>query len=367
LLGIPDVSAPSALINLRSSPARSDASLPSTIGTVSDDDSLSDLTGVPYGLTLGIRSGQRTPAKAGRHGDTSREYDGGFSRHTGAAVNDAVVANPDSWANVTVFPELSPIPQRGDPEPPTAEEEAELAELEAWAVDTGVQTAAARGDLDSFLELGEVDDQSIRDAATRGDLDSLLAPGDVDDQSVRDAAARGDLDSLLQPGAADDIAPPPRGWFDRLLDASRADYGRLLNESEIAPEVSDESLADLVGVASNISRVLATQDPTEMRAKLSLMVRQDKGLQKLLESKALSLDDLITNGAPDLRKLDRLRDLLRDEVSRASESYVKAATVKRAAPQPITGYNPTIPGYRKVKGTEFIIWEPARYADSVPS
>ena len=52
LLGIPDVSAPSALIDLRSSPARSDASLPSTIGNVSDDDSLSDLAGVPYGLTL---------------------------------------------------------------------------------------------------------------------------------------------------------------------------------------------------------------------------------------------------------------------------------------------------------------------------
>jgi hypothetical protein len=287
-------------------------------------------------------SSASTPAKAGRHGDTSREYDGGLSRHAGAAVNDAVVANPhDSWANVTVFPDASPIPQRDDPEPLTADEEAELAELEAWAADTGVQSAAARGDYDSLLQPGEVNDQSIRDAAARGDLDSLL---------------RGD----------DDIAPPPRGWFDRLLDASRADYRRLLNESEIAPEVSNESLTDLVGAASNISRVLATQDPAEMRAKLALMVRQDKGLQKLLESKALSLDDLVTNGAPDLRKLDRLRDLLRDEVSRASESYVKAATVKRAAPQPITGYNPTIPGYRTVKGTKFIVWEPARYADSVP-
>ena len=289
----------------------------------------------------------------------------GLSRHAGAAVNDAVVANPhDSWANVTVFPDASPIPRRDDPEPLTADEEAELAELEAWAADTGVQTAAARGDYDSLLQPGEVDDQSVREAAARGDLDSLLQPGEVNDQSIRDAAARGDLDSLLR--GDDDIAPPPRGWFDRLLDASRADYRRLLNESEIAPEVSDESLTDLVGAASNISRVLATQDPAEMRAKLALMVRQDKGLQKLLESKALSLDDLVTNGAPDLRKLDRLRDLLRDEVSRASESYVKAATVKRAAPQPITGYNPTIPGYRTVKGTKFIVWEPARYADSVP-
>ena len=177
-----------------------------------------------------------------------------------------------------MFPDASPIPQRDDPEPLTADEEAELAELEAWAADTGVQSAAARGDYDSLLQPGEVNDQSIRDAAARGDLDSLL---------------RGD----------DDIAPPPRGWFDRLLDASRADYRRLLNESEIAPEVSNESLTDLVGAASNISRVLATQDPAEMRAKLALMVRQDKGLQKLLESKALSLDDLVTNGAPDLRKL----------------------------------------------------------------
>jgi hypothetical protein len=153
----------------------------------------------------------------------------------------------------------------------------------------------------------------------------------VDDQSLRlrDAAARGDLDSLL--------------------------------------DVDQESLADVAGVAANIGRVLATQDPTEMRAKLALMVRQDRGLQKLIENKTIALDDLITDGAPNLQKLDRLRDLLRDEVSRASESYAKAATVKRAAPQPITGYNPTIPGYRKVQGTKFIIWQPARYADSVPS
>ena len=75
-------------------------------------------------------SSASTPAKAGRHGDTSREYDGGLSRHAGAAVNDAVVANPhDNWANVTVFPDASPIPQRDDPEPLTADEEAELAEL----------------------------------------------------------------------------------------------------------------------------------------------------------------------------------------------------------------------------------------------
>ena len=272
-----------------------------------------------------------TPARAGRHQDTTREYDGGMSRHPGAATNDAVVANPhDSWANVTVFPgDESPIPRRDDPAPLTADEEAELLELEAWAADTGIQSAAARGDLDSLLQRGEVNDQSVQDAAARGDLASLLQRGEVDDQSLRDAAARGDLDSLL--------------------------------------DVDQESLADVAGVAANIGRVLATQDPTEMRAKLALMVRQDRGLQKLIDNKTIALDDLITDGAPNLQKLDRLRDLLRDEVSRASESYAKAATVKRAAPQPITGYNPTIPGYRKVQGTKFIIWQPARYADSVPS
>ena len=104
-----------------------------------------------------------------------------------------------------------------------------------------------------------------------------------------------------------------------------------------------------------------------MRAKLALMVRQDRGLQKLIDNKTIALDDLITDGAPNLQKLDRLRDLLRDEVSRASESYVKAATLNRSAPQPIVGYNPTVPGYRRVDGTNFTVWQPARYADSVPS
>jgi hypothetical protein len=322
-LGI-NVSPPSSLINLQT------PGTPSSIGSDSEFLAIGALGGFSTASSF-ASSVPSTPARAGRHQDTTREYDGGMSRHPGAATNDAVVANPhDSWANVTVFPgDESPIPRRDDPAPLTADEEAELIELEAWAADTGIQSAAARGDLDSLLQRGEVDDQSLRDAAARGDLDSLLQRGEVDDQSLRDAAARGDLDSLL--------------------------------------DVDQESLADVAGVAANIGRVLATQDPTEMRAKLALMVRQDRGLQKLIDNKTIALDDLITDGAPNLQKLDRLRDLLRDEVSRASESYAKAATVKRAAPQPITGYNPTIPGYRKVQGTKFIIWQPARYADSVPS
>ena len=299
-LGI-NVSPPSSLINLQT------PGTPSSIGSDSEFLAIGALGGFSTASSF-ASSVPSTPARAGRHQDTTREYDGGMSRHPGAATNDAVVANPhDSWANVTVFPgDESPIPRRDDPAPLTADDEAELLELEAWAADTGIQSAAARGDLDSLLQRGEVDDQSLRDAAARGDLDSLL-------------------------------------------------------------DVDQESLADVAGVAANIGRVLATQDPTEMRAKLALMVRQDRGLQKLIENKTIALDDLITDGAPNLQKLDRLRDLLRDEVSRASESYAKAATVKRAAPQPITGYNPTIPGYRKVQGTKFIIWQPARYADSVPS
>jgi hypothetical protein len=322
-LGI-NVSPPSSLINLQT------PGTPSSIGSDSEFLAIGALGGFSTASSF-ASSVPSTPARAGRHQDTTREYDGGMSRHPGAATNDAVVANPhDSWANVTVFPgDESPIPRRDDPAPLTADEEAELLELEAWAADTGIQSAAARGDLDSLLQRGEVDDQSVQDAAARGDLASLLQRGEVDDQSLRDAAARGDLDSLL--------------------------------------DVDQESLADVAGVAANIGRVLATQDPTEMRAKLALMVRQDRGLQKLIDNKTIALDDLITDGAPNLQKLDRLRDLLRDEVSRASESYAKAATVKRAAPQPITGYNPTIPGYRKVQGTKFIIWQPARYADSVPS
>ncbi len=150
-------------------------------------------------------------------------------------------------------------------------------------------------------------------------------------------------------------------------------------------QIPDESLADLQRTAQAIDRAAeiaaaaqeqaedvpateATKDLTEARAAISLQLKQDKGLQKLIESKAISLNDILgDDGQPDLQKLDRLRDLIRDETSRASESYVKAATVQRAAPQPILGYNPTVPGYRRVQGTKYVVWQPARYADSVPS
>jgi hypothetical protein len=45
-----------------------------------------------YSTASSLSSVASTPAKAGRHGDTSREYDDGLSRHAGAALNDAVIA-----------------------------------------------------------------------------------------------------------------------------------------------------------------------------------------------------------------------------------------------------------------------------------
>ena len=91
-LGI-DVSPPSALVDL-SRPAwvRSvvDAAL------VDNRDELlaiQNLEDAGYSTASSLPSSvASTPAKAGRHGDTSREYDDGFSRHAGAALNDAVIA-----------------------------------------------------------------------------------------------------------------------------------------------------------------------------------------------------------------------------------------------------------------------------------
>lgn len=209
-----------------------------------------------------------TPVKAGRHGDTSREYDDGFSRHAGAAINDAVLAG-----------------------------------------------RAGRSD----------------------------------------------------------------GWTDAYYDSER----RQLSDGTL--NIPDESLADLQRTAQAIDRAEeiaaageqqardapaaeATQDLTEARAAIALQLKQDKGIQKLIESKAISLKDILDDdGTPDLQKLNRLRDMIRDETSRASDSYVKAATVQRSAPQPILGYNPTVPGYRRVNGTKYFVWQPARYADSVPT
>eukprot|EP01043_Picozoa_sp_COSAG02_P032000 COSAG02_NODE_2119_length_9782_cov_4.432511_5_plen_360_part_00 len=295
-LGIPeestdstDVPPPGALMNLGSSPARSNTSL-STISNAGSDDSASDLLGVPYAVTLGITSGQRSSAKAGRHGDTSREYDDGFSRHAGAALNDAVIA-------------------------------------------------------------GRSDDDASSVVSDQTGIDEFLAGIDDTDDS----------------------------WLDAYYDAER----RQLADGTL--NIPDESLADLQQTAAAIDRAEriaaaaqdqaedvpaaeAATDMSEARAAIALQLKQDKGLQKLIESKALKLDDILgDDGQPDLQKLNRLRDMIRDETSRASESYVKAATVQRAEPQPIEGYNPTVPGYRRVNGTKYFVWQPARYADSVPS
>ena len=52
----------------------------------------------------------------------------------------------------------------------------------------------------------------------------------------------------------------------------------------------------------------------EARAAISLQLKQDKGIQKLIESKAISLKDILDDdGSPDLQKLNRLRDMIRDD------------------------------------------------------
>jgi hypothetical protein len=294
-LGIPegtDVEPPGALVDLSRS-----AWVQGVVNDASDDELLAigalDDAGYSFNSTASsLSSVASTPAKAGRHGDTSREYDDGFSRHAGAALNDAVIA-------------------------------------------------------------GRFDDDDT--SSTLTDQSDLFADflGGIDD--------------------TDDT------WLDAYYDSER----RQLAGGK--PHIPDESLADLQRTAQTIDRAVqidaaareqagdvpaaeSTKDLTEARAAIALQLKQDKGLRKLIESKTVKLDDILDdNGQPDLQKLNRLRDMIRDETSRASESYVKAATVQRSAPQPIEGYNPTVPGYRRVNGTKYFVWQPARYADSVPS
>jgi hypothetical protein len=299
-LGIPeestDVPPPGALMNLGSPPARSDTSI-STISDAGSDDSASDLLGVPYSLTLGITSGQRGSAKAGRHGDTSREYDDGFSRHAGAALNDAVIAGRSGSSDAS-----------------------------STLTDQGALFA-------DFLDGIDDTDDSWLDAY---------------------------YDSERRRPPSRDVS----GGTLQIPDESLAD----LQQTAAAIDRAERIAAAAQDQAGDVPAAEAAKDMTEARAAIALQLKQDKGIQKLIESKALKLDDILDDdGQPDLQKLDRLRDMIRDETSRASESYVKAATVQRAAPQPILGYNPTIPGYRSVNGTKYVVWEPARYADSVPS
>ena len=58
----------------------------------------------------------------------------------------------------------------------------------------------------------------------------------------------------------------------------------------------------------------ATKDLTEARAAIALQLKQDKGLRKLIESKTVKLDDILDDdGNPDLQKLNRLRDMIREK------------------------------------------------------
>ena len=83
-LGI-NVSPPSSLINLQT------PGTPSSIGSDSEFLAIGALGGFSTASSF-ASSVPSTPARAGRHQDTTREYDGGMSRHPGAATNDAVIA-----------------------------------------------------------------------------------------------------------------------------------------------------------------------------------------------------------------------------------------------------------------------------------
>ena len=295
-LGIPegtDVEPPGALVDLSKS---------AWAQGVADDASREELLAIQsledagYSTASPQSSVASTPVKAGRHSDTSREYDDGFSRHAGAALNDAMIA----------------------------------------------------GRSGSSYAGSAVSDQT--------GIDEFLAGIDDTDDSWLDAY----YDSERR-------RPPSRHVSDGLLqipDESLADLQRTAAAIDRAGEIAAAAEEQGRGVPA----AEATKDLTAARAAIALQLKQDKGLRKLIESKTVKLDDILDDdGNPDLQKLNRLRDMIRDETSRASDSYVKAATVQRATPQPIEGYNPTIPGYRSVNGTKYFVWQPARYADSVPT
>ena len=277
-------------------------SRPAWLQGVSNDASNDDLIAIQaledagYSTASPQSSVASTPVKAGRHSDTSREYDDGFSRHAGAALNDAMIA----------------------------------------------------GRSGSSYAGSAVSDQT--------GIDEFLAGIDDTDDSWLDAY----YDSERR-------RPPSRHVSDGLLqipDESLADLQRTAAAIDRAGEIA----AAAEEQAGDVPAAEATKDLTEARAAIALQLKQDKGLRKLIESKTVKLDDILDDdGNPDLQKLNRLRDMIRDETSRASDSYVKAATVQRSAPQPIEGYNPTVPGYRSVNGTKYFVWQPARYADSVPT
>ena len=283
-LGI-NVSPPSSLINLQT------PGTPSSIGSDSEFLAIGALGGFSTASSF-ASSVPSTPARAGRHQDTTREYDGGMSRHPGAATNDAVIAGRS---------------------------------------DTSDTSSVLTDESSLFAEfLNGIDDTD----------DSWL-------DAYYDGERRRLADGTL-----------------RIPDESLADLQRTAQTIDSLDQLSSSTLQQVKGKPVAV----AATDMTDARVAIALSLKQDKGIQKLIESKSISLDDILDDdGQPDLQKLNRLRDTIRDETSRASESYVKAATLNRSAPQPIVGYNPTVPGYRRVDGTNFTVWQPARYADSVPS
>ena len=97
------------------------------------------------------------------------------------------------------------------------------------------------------------------------------------------------------------------------------------------------------------------------------MLRASPGLIKLIQTGDYKFDDFITSGAVDMRKLQAVREDIRDRIESTEDSYALAAKAKGYTPSgaayPVTGVNNIVAGSRRVGTSRYTMYQGPQYVN----
>ena len=103
------------------------------------------------------------------------------------------------------------------------------------------------------------------------------------------------------------------------------------------------------------------------RAEAADALRRTPGIMKLIEARAFSFDDFLTDGSLDAQKLAKVRRSIASRIESTEESYALAARAKGYTPSgaafPVTGVNNIVAGVRKIPGSKYVLYQGPQYVN----
>ena len=103
------------------------------------------------------------------------------------------------------------------------------------------------------------------------------------------------------------------------------------------------------------------------RAEAADALRRTPGIMKLIEARAFSFDDFLTDGSLDVTKLAKVRRSIVSRIESTEESYALAARAKGYTPSgaafPVTGVNNIVAGVRKIPGSKYVMYQGPQYVN----